>query len=45
MEGARYKSNSTLDQVGMELGSELDPKNFSIFGLLGQNGISHKVVP
>jgi hypothetical protein len=28
MDGVRYKCNSTLDQVGVELGSKLYPKIF-----------------
>ncbi len=31
----RYKCDSTLDQVGVVLGSELNPRNFSILSLLG----------
>jgi hypothetical protein len=39
LDGVRYKHNSALDQVSVKLGSELDPKNFSIFSLLGQKDL------
>jgi hypothetical protein len=35
LDGVRYKRNSALDQVSMKLGSKLNPKNFSVFSLLG----------
>jgi hypothetical protein len=44
MEGVRYKHNSALDQVGVKLGSELYPENFSILGLLGREDCSPEVI-
>jgi hypothetical protein len=40
LDRVRYQCNSTLDQVSVKLGSELNPKNFSIFSLLGQKDLS-----
>jgi hypothetical protein len=43
MDNIRYKCNSTLDQMRVELRSKLDPEDVLILGLLGRDGISQKV--
>ena len=39
MNRVRYKCNSALDQVGVELGSKLDPRNFSVLCFLSRDDI------
>jgi hypothetical protein len=41
----RHKHNSALDQVRMEWGSKLHPRNVSILCLLGRDGIGQEVGP
>ena len=40
----RYKCNSALNQVGVVLGSKLNPQKFSILSILGRDDIGQEVV-
>jgi hypothetical protein len=45
MDRVRYKRNSALDQVRVELESKLGPVNVPMLGLLGRDGIRQEVGP